>query len=267
MAHLSRLINMVGLTYPYMRKEAGLMALRAIVFDCDGVLMDSEPLHFAAFKKILAAEGEELTHELYVERYLAHDDRGAFKRFFEDRKKPLDDNHLQALMEKKTIVFQELVSSEGILPFPAVPEFVMAVAQRYPLAVATGARRHEVELLLETAGIRRHFEAVISADDVENGKPNPESYEKALHALNASGKRPMPIRAEECVVIEDSISGIASAHTAGMKCVAVASSYPAFELSHADLVVPNLAALKVSQIEDLFVSKTPQPIPSQHPQN
>jgi len=142
---------------------------------------------------------------------------------------------------------------------------VMAVAQRYPLAVASGARKHELETLLEAAGIRRYFETVISSDDVENGKPHPESYLKALSELNASGKRHHPIKPEECVVIEDSKEGIASAHSAGMKCVAVATSFPTFELRVADLVVPAIAALKISQLEDLFYAPTPLPSPA--PQN
>ncbi len=238
------------------------MALRAIIFDCDGVLMDSEALHFSSFKKSLAPLGQELTEDLYKERYLSMDDRGAFAKFYEDAHKPLDGSLLKKLIEKKSVVFNELAESEGILPFPAVPELVMALSQRYPLAVATGSRRHEVEFLLETAGIRPHFEAVISADDVEKGKPNPESYLKALDALNASGKRSTAIRAEECVVIEDSREGVASAHSAGMKCIAVASSYPSFELSGADLVVASISSLKVSQIEDLFHVPAPQPMPS-----
>jgi HAD superfamily hydrolase (TIGR01509 family) len=242
------------------------VGLRAIIFDLDGVLLDSEPLHFAAFKKTLGSLGNELTQELYTERYLAMDDRGAFTRFYQDHKRPLSKDDLHELMEQKSKAFDELAHTEGILPYPAVPEFVMAAAQRYPLAVATGARRHEAEFLLETAGIRPHFEAIISADDVERGKPDPESFIKALAALN-TGKRPTPIKAEECVVIEDSKYGIVSAHSAGMKCVAVATSHPSFELSGADLVVTTIASLKMTQIEDLFATPLPQPVPSPHPQN
>ncbi len=243
------------------------MGLRAIIFDLDGVLLDSEPLHFAAFKKALGSDGAELTQELYIDRYLALDDRGAFTRFYIDKKQPLSPIQLQEFMEKKTGLFNEMVKNEGILPYPAVPEFVMAAAQRYPLAVATGSRRHEVEFLLETAGIRPHFEAIISADDVERGKPDPESFLKALAALNATGKRPTAIKPEECAVIEDSKHGVASALGAGMKCVAVATSHPTFELSGANLVVPSLAALKMSQVEDLFVTPLPQPVPAPHPEN
>lgn len=228
------------------------MAMRCIIFDCDGVLMDSEPLHFSAFRKVLAEQGDVLTEEYYTEHYLALDDRGAFEKFFREAKKPLSVEQLEKLMVRKTTVFQELVETDGILPFPAVPEFVMAAAQRYPLAIASGARRHELDMILEAAGIRTYFETIISADDVRNGKPDPESYLKAVEGLNASGKRPTAIRPEECAVIEDSREGIRSAHGAGMKCVAVATSFPSFELSMADLIVPSVGALRLSQVEDLF---------------
>lgn len=268
MAHIKRSISVIthlkgkaNSVYPYIAKEATSMALRSIIFDCDGVLMDSEPVHFAAYKKTLGAEGEVLSEESYKERYLAMDDRGAFAKFYQDIGKPLDQEALEILINRKTQVFQELVRTEGILAFPAVPELVMAAAQRYPLAIASGARKHELEMILESAGLRSYFEVIISADDVQKGKPHPESYLKAVEELNNSGKRQTPIKPDECVVIEDSREGIASAHQAGIKCIAVATSYPSFELANADLVVPNLAALKMSQIEDLFHPHAPQPAP------
>ncbi|MFN0118393.1 MAG: HAD family hydrolase [Elusimicrobiota bacterium] len=250
-------------SYPINFQEGRTLALRAIIFDCDGVLVDSEPLHFSALKKTLEEAGYLLTEEIYKERYLANDDKGAFTHFYEDNKYPLTPENLAILMQKKAKHFEELVSSEGILPYPAVPEFVMAVSQRYPLAIASGARKHELEIITETAGIRSYFESIISADDVEKGKPDPESYIKALYALNNNGKRNSAIRPEECVVIEDSKEGIKSAHNAGMKCVAVATSYPAFELAAADLIVPSISALRISQMEDLFQPPAPLPMTSQ----
>lgn len=251
--------------YPYKVKEANSMALRAIIFDCDGVLVDSEPVHFSAFRKTLAAHGGTLSLETYKERYLALDDRGLFTRYFQDQGKPLNPEQLKDLIEQKGAAFQELIQTEGVLAFPAVPEFVMAAAQRYPLAIASGARKHDLEIVLESAGIRPYFETIVSADDVEHGKPNPESYLKAVESLNGSGKRNSSIRPEECAVIEDSREGIASAHSAGMKCIAVATSYPTFELSHADLVVPALASLRMSQVEDLFMPPPLLAVPA--PQN
>src|SRR5262249_52016460 len=151
----THLKNHYGGAYPY-RKEASPVALRSIIFDCDGVLIDSEPVHLAAFRKVLGVGPEILSEDLYKERYLAMDDRGAITRFYEDHQKTLSQAELNQLLEKKTAIYQELVRTEGLLPFPAVPEFVMAVSQRYPLAVASGARRHEVEMALESAGIRTY---------------------------------------------------------------------------------------------------------------
>ncbi len=261
----THLKNRTAGAYPYKVKEGTSVALRAIIFDCDGVLVDSEPIHFSAFKKTLELRGASLTEELYKERYLALDDKGVFTRFFQDLGNPINPTELKELIDAKGNAFHELIQTEGILAYPAVPEFVMAASQRYPLAIASGARRHELETILESAGIRPYFETIISADDVEHGKPNPESYLKAVESLNASGKRSSAIRPEECAVIEDSREGIMSAHTAGMKCIAVATSYPTFELSHADLVVPALAALRISQVEDLFQPPPLLAVPS--PQN
>jgi beta-phosphoglucomutase len=258
---LTHLKSIPHTVYPYRVMEKYPTHLRAVIFDCDGVLVDSEPLHFQSFNKVLAAYGAPLSEEDYKSEYLSLDDKGAFSLYFKKLGSDLDPERLNELMAKKTSIFQELIVSEGLLPYPAVPEFVMAVSQRYPSAVASGARKHELDMILESAGIRPYFEAVISADDVMRGKPDPESFLKALDAMNRVGNRPMPIRPEECLVIEDSISGIASAHNAGMKCIAVATSYPAFELKGADLIVPSMSALHVSKLEDLF-SSPPPPLPA-----
>src|SRR5204863_4106170 len=130
--------------YPYKVREGGSVALRAIIFDCDGVLVDSEPVHFSAFRKTLESRGASLSEEAYKERYLALDDRGVFTRYFQDQGKPLATAELGELIEEKGAAFQTLIQSEGIMAYPAVPELVMAASQRYPLAIASGARRHEL---------------------------------------------------------------------------------------------------------------------------
>src|SRR5688572_5776677 len=83
------------------------MVLRSIIFDCDGVLMDSEPVHFSALKKVLGPDGHILTDELYKERYLAMDDRGVLKAFYQDINKPINDDQLHELMEKKSLIFKD----------------------------------------------------------------------------------------------------------------------------------------------------------------
>lgn len=235
------------------------MPLRAIIFDCDGVLVDSEPLHLKAFQEVLKSEGIDVDRQDYVEKYLALDDKTCFQTIFKERGRELTPEHLDSLMKRKASAYAR-ATREGLLVFPGVPEFVMAASQHYALAVASGALRQEVEQALEAAGIRAYFEAIVTANDVTNGKPDPEPYLAALERLNASGKRPR-ISPQECVVIEDARHGVMAAHSAGMKCVAISTSHPVYELSAADLVVPEIASLKLVQIEDLFQVRAPLPQP------
>jgi HAD superfamily hydrolase (TIGR01509 family) len=225
--------------------------LKAVLFDCDGVIADSEHLHFDLFKKVLKEDlGVEITQAEYVEKYLAMDDRGCFTAVAKARGKDLPEERLQALIAKKTAIYKE-TASRNLVILPGVVEFVMAVSQRYPLAMASGALKEEVLLMIDAAGIKHYFDAVVAAEDVKNGKPAPDAYLKALEELNKKypGKNFQP---SECLVVEDSKHGVTSAHTAGMKCVAVCTSYTPDELAAADKVVPVLTAVRVSDLAALF---------------
>lgn len=226
--------------------------LKAIIFDCDGVIADSEHLHFALFKKVLEREGIELTQTDYVEKYLAMDDRGCFDAVFAARGKPLSDSHRSRLIAEKTALYQK-TAAHNLVILPGVVEFVMAASQRYPLAMASGALRDEVLLMLDAAGIKHYFDAVVAAEDVTRGKPAPDAYLKALSELNK--KHPEKnIRAGDCLVVEDSKHGLLSAHAAGMKVVGVTTTYSAEELAGADRVVPVLTAIRIKDLEGLFSS-------------
>lgn len=224
--------------------------LKALIFDCDGVIADSEHLHFSLFQKVLAEVGISLTQPEYVEKYLAMDDRGCFDAVFKANGKSLTDLERTRLIAQKTALYQK-TAAQNLVILPGVVEFVMAVSQKYPLAMASGALREEVLLMIEAAGIRHYFDAVVAAEDVKNGKPAPDAYLKALEELNKKqpGKNIQP---SECLVVEDSKHGLISAHTAGMKVVAVTTTYPAEELSAADKVAPVLTALRLKDLEALF---------------
>lgn len=225
--------------------------LKALIFDCDGVIADSEHLHFSLFQKVLAEVGISLTQPEYVEKYLAMDDRGCFEAVFNAHGKPLPPEERDRLIAKKTALYQK-TAAQNLVILPGVVEFVMAVSQKYPLAMASGALRAEVMMMIEAAGIRHYFEAVVAAEDVKNGKPAPDAYLKALDELNKKhpGKN---IKPGECLVVEDSKHGLLSAHAAGMKVVAVTTTYPAEELSAADKVAPVLTALRLKELESLFL--------------
>ena len=184
--------------------------LKAILFDCNGVIADDEPIHLALFQEVLEREGVRLTREDYFEKYLAMDDKDCFRAVMADHGKSPDEAVIRRLVRVKSELYMQRAPSRLTI-LPGVVEFVMAAAQKYPLAVASGALRREIELILRVAGIETYFDAVVAAEDVTHGKPDPEAYQKALVALNAKvpslGARP-----SECMVVEDSKHGIASAH-------------------------------------------------------
>ena len=223
--------------------------LRAIVFDMDGVICDSEPSHLRAFQRVLQEAGIRLTDQDYYDRYLAFDDRGCFQAAFEAQGRTLDPPTMHRLLAQKARYFDEAMK-DGMTIFPGAETFVTKAAEKYPLALASGARRLEVEYVLKKAKVRGCFTAVISADDVQRGKPDPESFLAALRLLNERRLKGSAIVApRECLVIEDSRHGLAAAHQAGMKCLAVTSSYKAEELSAAELVVEGLVGLRLETLE------------------
>ena len=223
--------------------------LKAIIFDCDGVIADSEPLHFAALQRVLAEEGIALTEETYYRDYLAFDDRGCFSKAFHDHGQPLTDDKLRELIARKAAQLEPVMRTH-LRIFPGVAEFIRNASAKYPLAVASGALRHEIDLILQHAGVRECFAMVVSAEDVMRGKPDPEAFKKAyaaLSALNTNG-----IATHECLVIEDSLHGVEAGKLAGMPVLAVTNSYPRERLQAADVVIDSFADLTLGDIERLM---------------
>jgi beta-phosphoglucomutase len=126
---------------------------------------------------------------------------------------------------------------------------VPTLAKKLPLAIASGALRHEIEIILSSIGLLANFRAIVSAEDVTRGKPEPEIFLKALARLNASLASDHPISPAECLVIEDSKEGIRGARHAGMKCLAVTNSHPAELLNEADSIVDSLNGIGQPQLE------------------
>lgn len=210
--------------------------LRAVIFDFNGVIVDDEPIHFELFQKVFAEEGIALTHDAYYARYLGFDDRGAFSHGYGEHDRELSAVKLAELIERKAVYYQEAIRQQVAI-FPGVTRLIAELAQSLPLAVASGALRPEIETILATAQVIQHFKAIVSAEDVERGKPEPEIFLKALAALNAGGGT---IEPGDCVVIEDSKEGIKGARRAGMKCLAVTNSHGPELLGEANQIVSSL---------------------------
>ena len=221
--------------------------LKAIIFDCDGVLVDSEPVHFDMFQKVLAEEGIELTYEAYETRYLAMDDRGCFGAVYRDAEREMSDELLDNLVGRKAEYFAGEMSGEPPT-FDGVVDFVRGSAAKYPMMIASGALGHEVKNAVVGLSISDCFKGIVAAEDVVNGKPNPEAYLTAL-ARMSEAEFDGTLKAGECLVVEDSFHGVRAAKSAGMWCLAVTNSYPASGLSEADWVTESLRAFELGTAE------------------
>lgn len=222
--------------------------LHAIIFDFDGVVADNEPIHCAMFQRILGEMGIFLSTDEYYADYLGYDDKGCFAAVLAARGRPALKDTIDGLVARKAVAYLDYIRTHLVI-FPGVQDFVRAAAARYRLAIASGALRHEIEFILEQAGIRKEFEHITSSEDVRHGKPDPEGFLHALAALNrATPPGQAELRPEECLVIEDSIPGIQAAHGAGMKVLAVTNTHTVQDLHEADAITPSLKEVRLPEI-------------------
>jgi beta-phosphoglucomutase len=226
-----------------------LTALQAVFFDFDGVIADSEPLHLQAYQAVLRIDGIDLNKSDYYARYLGYDDVGLFEALARDRGIALTHEKIDEWVAAKSQIVEVLLSSGSVL-FPGSAACVKALAERVPLAVASGALAPEIELVLEHAGLRGCFAAIASASDGVRGKPAPDLYLLAIAKLR--DRLTCAFDPAACVAIEDSQWGLQAARGAGLRCVAVTHTYPAAALGMADLVVETLGDLTLSKIEEIL---------------
>ena len=220
-----------------------MSVIKAIIFDFDGVLFDTEPIHFSMFQEILRSEGIPLTSNRYHADYVGLADDACFRAILNDHRIVVSNAAINRLVRRKTDLVQRALRAR--LPrLPGVTEFLSDAQMSQRLAIASGALLQEIVLCLELAGMMPLFEHVTAAGDVRQGKPDPAPF---LHALGALNRR-SPLGAGECLVIEDTPHGIEAAHQAGMRCVGVASTLPASRLAQADLVIPSLQAVRADTL-------------------
>lgn len=222
--------------------------IRAVVFDFDGVLANSEPLHFRGYRDVLAPRGVALTERSYYENYLGYDDIGAFRAIAGDFGVTFTDADIADLVAKKAVRLEELEKSASVL-FPGAREAIERMAAAGPVAIASGALKGEILRVLDHEGLRGHFPIVVSAEDTPASKPDPAPYLLAAELLAA---RHPGLQAAECVAIEDSKWGLLSARAAGMKTVGISHTYPAAELADAaDVVIDHLDAFTPELLRSL----------------
>ena len=212
------------------------------MFDFDGVLADSEPLHLRVYQQLLEPQGIHLDQATYSERYLGYDDEGVFQQIAVDYKLLLGDEEIEMLIAEKARRFEALVSGGNVL-YPGAAACVRRLGAAWPLGIASGALRAEIELMLRGAGLLEAFRFIVSSGETEHTKPAPDPYLRAaeLHTIPAGA----------CVAIEDSHWGLVSARAAGMRTIAITHTYPRASLTEADTVVDSLDEITVELVNNL----------------
>jgi beta-phosphoglucomutase len=221
--------------------------IRAVVFDFDGVLANSEPLHYRAFRDVLAEQSIPLSEADYYAKYLGFDDAGAFEAIATDLGRGWRPGQMATLIERKAHLMEALERNASVL-FPGARDAILRMAAFGPIAIASGALRVEIERVLERERLRGHFPVLVSADDTPLSKPDPAPYRLAVEQL---AKGDGALAPNECVAVEDSRWGLQSARAAGLRTIAITHSYSADQLTEADRVISHLDTLTAELLRAL----------------
>jgi len=230
--------------------------LRTVIFDFDGVITDSEILHFRAFNQVLGQFGIELTKQEYYKTYLGFNDADCYGMLINQGLLKAGQEQIGNLIEEKKHIYKELAKSEGKM-IEGVRDFLTLLEENsIPMAICSGSLLTEVEMVLEDTGLRHLFEVIVSGEQVKKGKPDPEGFLLTLTRLNsnvslAQAGNQNHILPGECIVIEDSHWGLEAAKTAGMHTIAVTNSYGAEQLGMAEKIVNQLNELRIDDLQQL----------------
>jgi len=206
--------------------------ISSLIFDMDGVITDTMPYHFKAWKSVFAASGLQATHE---DIYKREGQKGidSVKELFAEKKIPYTDEMGQRLLDHKEELFKRIFKRKFIL---GSRRFIKKYHTKgFKLALVTGTSRHEAQKLLPK-DLWNCFTVTVCGSDVQNGKPHPEPYLKALTKLG--------IESQDAIVIENAPFGIRSAKAAGLRCLALETSLPVTYLKQADAVFPSFKSIE-----------------------
>lgn len=211
----------------------------AIVFDFDGTLVDSEPLHGMALAEVCREDGLPFSPDEVV----GVADADVIRRAIERARRPMREDHIERLLARKSALMRSFLQRDMVMPYPGAVELVHAAAARGPVGVCTAAMRSDAEFVLARLGLDDVLGVIVTVDDVSIPKPDPEGYLLAAERLKANPKR--------CVAIEDSPTGVAAAKSAGYRVVALAHTTPRELIHGADLYVDRIGQLTIEQLESL----------------
>lgn len=224
--------------------------LAAVIFDFDGIIVDTEPLHYKAFQEVLIPLGMGYGWDEYLGHYIGFDDRDAFREAFRRNGRTLTVDDLHRLIGEKAEAFQKIIAT-GVEPYPGVVELISTLSGNFPVGLCSGALRSDIDPILAQLGLASAFDSMVTADEVASSKPDSESYVLAVRRLSEAFPERSIVPAT-CLAIEDTPAGIASATGAGLKVLAVSNSYPAERLAGALNVVDSLAGIDIQSLSSLL---------------
>ena len=199
----------------------------AVIFDMDGVIVDSEPLHQKAFEMLFAELGKKHDHGIVFHEYYGRSDKVLLKDFIEKHRVPFE---LEDLTARKLKYFLRYLREHRPV-FKELHSLIPDLAKHYKLAVASSNFRNVIDVVMDISGLRSHFNVIVGYEDIRFTKPDPEIYFTAAKRLG--------VRPSRCCVIEDAALGVQAAKMAGMTCIGLTSSLPAEKLSRADFIAGN----------------------------
>jgi beta-phosphoglucomutase len=220
--------------------------VKVVIFDFDGVIADSEVLHFRAFNAILAQFDFQIQKPDYYQKYLGLTDKDCYKTLIQEGHLPVTVDKVPDLVAQKKVVFKQFAESDGHIIDGLRPFLDLLNHHGIIKAICSGALEAEIQYTLAQAGLEDEFVTVVAADHVSVGKPDPEGYSLTLTRLQEIDPT---LTARQCIVIEDSHWGLKAAKAAGMKTIAVTNSYPAEQLSMADNIVSSLDLITVEDLD------------------
>ena len=215
--------------------------LAGIIFDFDGVIVDSHPVHMRAWKALFRSMGKAVGDDELAFVVEGAKREEILRRFLGD----LTSEQIELCGAEKERLYQELASEVKLVC--GVAEFLAQVdAARVPTAIATSGSRNRVERTLEAFGLLGRFRAIVTAEDVARGKPDPALFHLAASRLH--------VAAEQILVCEDAVAGVAAARNAGMKCMAIAANgrRKLLQEAGADLVIEDFTQTRLDEVRRLF---------------
>jgi len=214
---------------------------RAVLWDMDGTLIDSEEFHWRSWQEAMAKEGIAITHEQFLASFGQRND-SILPRWLGSTATP---ERMERIAEAKEELYRSLVRRQGMSPLQGVANWVHTLhKQGWLQAIASAAPRANVEVILEALGASHLFQAIVAAEDVSRGKPDPEVY---LTAASRVGVPPV-----RCVVVEDAVAGIEGARRAGMRSIGVGHNSKRLA---ADVVVQSLDLLNPDAFDSLIPAR------------